>query len=361
MSHLAISASARRTIQRGVIRPVWWIVGIVALFAALPFDIPLWVQFLPLAFSALLFGMPHGAVDHIVPGRIIDGRYGSAQMIGLVVGYLALIGAMLAMWTVNPAFGFVFFIAMTWVHWGLGDLHAVLAFGNAGFLHTRGLRALTAFVRGGFPMLLPLVFFPTDFRLAADSIVGTLGLENTTSLDVFFGLPFRMALAVIFGCTIGIVLVWSWQRATRTGQMADWRAYALETFLLTVFFAVVPAYLAVGLYFCLWHSTRHITRLALLHPPSQAALETGRIWGPFWQFTKQALPTTMIALAMLAGLYVLVPRAPDDFVSLIALYLILIAALTLPHTVVVMWMDVVQGVWEVPDSSPMRASSQVQV
>jgi hypothetical protein len=44
-------------------------------------------------------------------------------------------------------------------------------------------------------------------------------------------------------------------------------------------------------------------------------------------------------------LYLFVPRPPGDPTGLLALYLVGIAALTLPHVVVVTWMDRRQGVW----------------
>ena len=48
---------------------------------------------------------------------------------------------------------------------------------------------------------------------------------------------------------------------------------------------------------------------------------------------------------MCAGLYALVPRPPGDLAGLVALYLVLIAVLTVPHVAVVTWMDHREGVW----------------
>lgn len=44
-----------------------------------------------------------------------------------------------------------------------------------------------------------------------------------------------------------------------------------------------------------------------------------------------------------AGLYLLAPV--EDVAGVIALYLVLLAVLTLPHVLVVTWMDVKQGIW----------------
>jgi hypothetical protein len=40
-----------------------------------------------------------------------------------------------------------------------------------------------------------------------------------------------------------------------------------------------------------------------------------------------------------------VPRAPTGTADLVGLYLVLIAVLTLPHVVIVTWLDREQGVW----------------
>ena len=51
-----------------------------------------------------------------------------------------------------------------------------------------------------------------------------------------------------------------------------WRRDILEVALLIVVFATVEPLLAIGLYFCFWHSTRHIARLILIDPQGRQAL-----------------------------------------------------------------------------------------
>jgi len=50
------------------------------------------------------------------------------------------------------------------------------------------------------------------------------------------------------------------------------------------------------------------------------------------------------ALALLAGLYALVPAQPAATPKLVGVYLVLIAVLTLPHVLIVTWLDRAQGV-----------------
>jgi Brp/Blh family beta-carotene 15,15'-monooxygenase len=134
-----------------------------------------------------------------------------------------------------------------------------------------------------------------------------------------------------------------------------WRQVS-EDLVLVAFFTVVPPVLAVGLYFTLWHAVRHILRLELTDPASARQLHRGRLLAPFLRFARQAWPITAIAVAMLVVLSVVVRRAD------LGVYLVLIAALTTPHTVVVTWMDHVQRTWsrrapELVRSAPELARS----
>jgi beta-carotene 15,15'-dioxygenase len=63
---------------------------------------------------------------------------------------------------------------------------------------------------------------------------------------------------------------------------------------------------------------------------------------------RDAAPLTIAALVLLAGPSAIVPARPSDLQGGVGLYLALIAALTLPHTLLVTWLDWRQGVWRTP-------------
>ena len=62
------------------------------------------------------------------------------------------------------------------------------------------------------------------------------------------------------------------------------------------------------------------------------------------RFGTEAAPLTAVALALVAALWLAVPEPPTTLAGGAALYLVLIAVLTLPHVAVVTWMDRAQGV-----------------
>lgn len=302
-----------------------------------------WLRYAPFALSLILFGLPHGAVDHLVPGRLYSGEASLYSVAWVFVLYLALAALYLAVWFVSPGPAFVFFIVLTWFHWGQGDLYFMIALGRDVSAEPTGLKALTVFVRGGMPMLVPLLAFPDVYRSVAFNVIGLFRGE-ASKLAWVFGPTFRLVAGVGFTLAVLLVLFKGYQLSGLQGR-SIWRLEVVEVVLLAVYFAVVPPILALGLYFCLWHSTRHVARLMLLNRASAAALGKNRIGKALEAFVRDAAPLTFAALALLVGLYFFVPGQVDGAGGLLAVYLVLISTLTLPHVIIVCLMDLRQGVW----------------
>lgn len=331
----------RTRITRRVLAPVTATLTAVtvacAVVATVGGTVPLMVQVVPFAVSILVFGLPHGALDHLVPARLLPGTSVARSIAVVVLLYLVVGTGTAVLWGAAPLVGFWVFIGVTWFHWGQGDLFVdrLLDEGGVG----RGEAALTVATRGALPMLVPFVAHP----VAATTVVtGTVDVlrpgPHSAGIDTVPG-PVRLALAALVLVLVALHVV----AAHRTGRA---RRPATEDLVLLAFFAVVPPVLAVGLYFTLWHAVRHVLRLELTDPVAADALFDGRLWAPFLQFLRQAWPVTAIAVAMLVVLALVLGRAD------LGVYLVLIAALTTPHTVVVSWMDHVQRTWRDPAALP---------
>jgi len=326
---------------RAIIYGQWGVMLVTILFSIAIPNLPISLQLIPLLVSMVLVGLPHGAVDHIVPGWVWRRTITPKEMAVILGLYLIPVGLVFVLWLLNPAIGFVFFIVMTWFHWGLGDLQFMLVSYAQNSLVTNWLRILTAVIRGAFPMFIPYVFFPDDYELAATEII-RLFSPTIPDLSVYFSYDLRLLVFTIFCVALLISLGLTVLNFTKDETELR-RTFLIESSLLFVFFALVPPFLAVGIYFCVWHSVRHIARMiALMDGETDNHHVT---WQQVITFNKRALPMTAIALIMLVALYFVVPRAQDDTLALVSLYLALIAAVTLPHTIVVFWLDRVQGVW----------------
>jgi Brp/Blh family beta-carotene 15,15'-monooxygenase len=340
-----VPAGARETLRAVAVRPAWAVHAALVVPFLLGVDLPLALQYVPLAASVAVLGLPHGAVDHLAVERS-RGASPTYRGMAWVGGLYALLGgAYLALWYLAPVASFVLFIAITWIHWGQGDVYALVAVEGVDHLRTRGQRALAAAVRGGLPMLVPLLSYPGQYREVAALLVGRFGV-TAADLAPFFEPGTRLALGAGFA---GVTLVALGLGAVRGGGPGDpgWRGDAIETGLLWTYFLAVPPVLAIGVYFCLWHSVRHIARLALVDPGGARALERGDWRAALARFARDAAPLTAVSLVFLGAFYLLVPVRPTDLPETVGLYLVLIAVLTLPHVVVVSLMDRAEGVWSV--------------
>jgi len=372
-----VPASLRAAVRRVAVYPAWLLFA----GAAVPFlagvELPLPWQYVPLVASAVLFGMPHGAVDHLVPRRL--SAVGPRRSVAAVVVLYAVLGGVyLAWWFVAPVSAAVVFVLLTWVHWGQGDVYLLRVVVDDPLAYPRSTphRLATLVVRGAMPMAVPLVAATAQYRRVVADFVAPFGGDVSAVAWLFAPGTTRLLGVVLAALTLltllrGLVV----RRATPADDdtaadsrpdgseplatlgpvalVADRavRIDAVELGLLWLFFWVVPPILAVGLYFCLWHALRHVVRLIAAETPGSEALQSGDHATAFGRFARQAAPLTAVALAMVGGLYALVPAAPaapaevGEVGEVVGLYLVLIAVLTLPHVVVVGWMDRAQGVW----------------
>lgn len=329
--------SLRRAYDRLAVRPAWAACALLVVLSGLTwltgFEPGPVVRYGPLALSIVLFGLPHGAVDHLVPLRLSDVSLAvSLSVVG--IGYLLLGGLYAGLWVVAPGPAALLFVGLTWFHWGQGDLHALLTFVGADHLGTRSMRGATLTVRGGLPMLVPLLAFPDRYRAVIDAWVGLFGRD--LRFNWLFVVETRLILGVAFVAVTLFTLAAGYRMA---GDTRGWRIDTVETALLWVYFLTVPPLVAIGVYFCLWHSLRHIVRLASLTEEAEAPVTL------LAKFARDAAPLTAVSLVLLAGFGFVVPLTPSDLSGFVALYLVLIAVVTLPHVVVVSWMDHRDGIW----------------
>jgi len=305
-------------------------------------SLPLWVQLIPLLASVVVLGLPHGAVDHLVLSRASGEPVTVRSLAAIGLLYLVLGSAYALVWLVAPIAAFVLFILLTLFHWGQGDVYALVELTGADHLSGPGSRLLTLFVRGGLPMLVPLVAFPEQYAFVAETLVGLFDPATATALDPVFQPAVRAAVGIGFGLAIVASLGLG---LARTGPSRPWLIDAGEILGLVALFALVPPLLAIGLYFSLWHSVRHICRTMLVDEPAAVALSRGDFWAASRRFARDAAPMTAGGIVILGAIALLVPQTPATVSEIMGVYLVAIAVLTAPHVVVVLALDRKQGLW----------------
>jgi Brp/Blh family beta-carotene 15,15'-monooxygenase len=349
-----MSGGADRAVAESLARTVLWpsrvAIAVLAAAFSVGLVLPERLRYLPLIASVALVGLPHGAVDHLAIPRARDEETSPRWLARVGLLYLLVGGAYAGLWFVAPGLSALLFILMTLAHWGQGDLWPLLSVTGADHLRSGVHRLGTLLVRGGPPMLVPLWFFPGRYRAVVEAIVGRFGVSGA-AVDPVFDPEVRAAVVGGLAALSVLVLLVG---VVGTDDRAAWTIDAGETALLWWFFAVVPPVFAIGVYFTVWHSLRHVGRLVATDPEGRGALARDRPLAAFGRFAREATPLTLLSLVGLVGLYVAVPDPPTDVGEFVGLYLVFIAVLTLPHVVVVAVMDAEQGVWsaESPSSSP---------
>ncbi|MFB6193780.1 MAG: Brp/Blh family beta-carotene 15,15'-dioxygenase, partial [Halobaculum sp.] len=97
------------SLDRWGLRASWIAVAVVIPFTPLAASLPPTLRFAPFAASVLLFGFPHGAIDHLVPARMAN--VSLARSLALVGGVYAVLGGVYtAWWFVEPISAFGFFV-----------------------------------------------------------------------------------------------------------------------------------------------------------------------------------------------------------------------------------------------------------
>lgn len=293
---------------------------------------------LPLLVGMVFVGLPHGALDHLVPARLGAG-WGRrpASMALYLASYAGLVGAYLALWTVAPVAAFVGFLVATVLHWGQGDVDFLERFLGRRRLSIVG-HAGALVLRGALPVAVPVI---AQHEVAA-GLLAAAAMATGGAVDGSIDLtatPVRWGLGCLLAVSIGIYAI-GLRRA-----WATWAGRALdvgEVVLLTILFTFVPAYLAIGTYFLAWHSLRHLARLLLLRHADARSIVSGDVRGPVLRLGRDLVPITVLALIGLAALTAWSGSRIETLEGFVALYLVWISALTMPHLALVAWMDVAQ-------------------
>ncbi len=257
------------------------------------------------AIIGIVIGIPHGAVDHMVPFWLADAVVTPRALLDAMLRYLAVaamaVGALLVIPTVTVS---VFLLASA-VHFGRGDV--VFAAERAG-RPSPPLRQdrIVALAHGAAVVVLPVALWNAQsaavFAVIAPRLAGT---------PPSWVVPAVVGAVAVLVAVAGAILV--------TG--GRWRQ-AAELALVVAVFVTVPPLVAFGVYFGGWHALRHTCRLLALPGPGGH-----RLRGPvaLRRYAVHAAGPSAVALATLV--------AVDRLASPTAVPMAIagLLALTFPH------------------------------
>jgi len=258
-----------------------------------------------IALTALVIGIPHGAVDHLIaiPELL------SIKMAIFLAKYLFVTGLAILFILRFPLLGFQLIVLCSALHFGVGDTSFFMEIYRRSN-SVRLPRVLYALAAGFTPVLIPLVNQNT--RAALESV--------NPELVGWAGEFAHFALVACIVLNLSTVMLLLLRRIYLP---------AIDLLTLLVLALVAPPLVAFALYFGLWHAMRHTARLTLEFGPSLRQHELGKSWMSFWLAVRAGLPAVAIVLAFSAWL-----ARPDGTSSsshLLWYLLVVTWALTVPH------------------------------
>jgi lycopene beta-cyclase len=280
-----------------------------------------------LLLSIFFLGFPHGAADIRLAPYLGKRRHHWGLFLG---GYLALSGLVFLAWWVSPLFTAIGFLILTAWHWGSAE--AVPLRRSQGPPAERSPwtppAVVHSFLRGGWIMLGPLALHPT----LVENLFATWGV----SLSLASSSHLWLSLWSVFWLGEMLAVVASARLKDRRVR----RALLLEISLLGLVQVLLHPLWWIALYFMGFHAWRHTLRMASHFYPLEYA--DSRFWGQTLRKTLGGLTWTCVAGGVAILLIFVYLRHGTFSISPVAWigdYFAVIAAFTLPHALLVAWLD----------------------
>jgi len=261
-------------------------------------------------------GVPHGAVDHLMASRLTGGR----PIVLVAAAYAGLAAAAWGLMTWAGPVALMSVVALSALHFGLGELEVTRELTG---WRPRAIPAAAIVVAGCGALLLPLARSGDQIKTVAAAV--------------------SPEVAVLIGAAwvqVGLVAAWVLAAvvAVTSALRAGHRTVALDVALIGLLGALAPPLVAFALWFGGWHALRHCARMLTVEPGCAELVAAGRRLAAVRRFAGLAAWPSIAALTVVAGLGWFTVVAPDP-TTFVAEVLRLLLALTVPHMVVVMWLD----------------------
>lgn len=268
------------------------------------------IQYALLILGTLIIGIPHGATDdHIFQQTGLQDQWLNNwfSFYGLYILMAALYGGL---WYVWPSASLAFFLLISIYHFGQSQLF---------YIDTKYFWLFKFpfyLFWGGYVLFLPLIFSYDEALPIIQELIGfqPLNLDKVSEL----ALPIAALLLVL---NLSFLTGANWM-----GNLGK-RSYLQEVLNLGVLGLLAyttPLFVAFITYWALWHSFNSMIEITTFLTRSVQKLDVKG-------FYKRALPLSVITFIGI-GLIFWLTQSHGSRESMIAIFFIIIAAVTLPHT-----------------------------
>ncbi|HAV13793.1 MAG TPA: hypothetical protein DCX06_09950 [Opitutae bacterium] len=271
--------------------------------------------------SILCIGMPHGAADWFIFKKLFQPQKIGPKL-GFISAYCVLAGLYLWLWKLSPESAVILFLLLTAWHWGSGDSLGLRPNPLCWITHS--------LARGSIVVFAPLAFHLDETRSFLEKFPGIhdgdFGYINNQ--NVFF-------IWILFSA-ITCLLMWGYAIRKKISVIGMGRLSIAELFLILIIYYYFPPLLSVALYFLSIHGLRHMLYLLKELPSKQPNLSG------IFRLHIASLGCTLPAVAVMIVFWQLYPEKFLTIESSTAQYLVLIAGLTLPHAILIVYWDILK-------------------
>ncbi len=267
-----------------------------------------------LAVIALIIGIPHGALDHLVTLP----KDKPAKMALFVIIYVLI--AVAAVWAIRQwnVLGFQLVVIMSAAHFGIGDAAFIAESErlNNGVSKSLTDRLIYALPAGLLPVFVPLTSDLTNSALSEvnPQLINWAGSNSNL---------IHLLVLLIAASSLFILVL---KRDDKS---------AMDLALLAALSILTPPLVAFAIYFGLWHALRHTARLTLNLSKSEIAYQNNQ---PKRAFINAVIPGIPALIGTFIVAAVLAATNPDNS-RLLWSILVVIWALTVPHMMVTAKLD----------------------
>ena len=252
--------------------------------------------------AVLIIGVPHGGLDGALARRV-GWAPNLAGWLTFHIAYVAIAALVTIIWWWFPATSLGVFLLISAVHFGVSDIRHIMQLGKNHWL--------PVLAHGGLVAIAIPAFHTEEVVAIFAILVGDSGTQSLISIIEAALKPYLMIVTTYFLYSI---------------RADEWRITAANLVVLLLIAYWAAPLVSFAVYFCLWHSRSH----------------TLRIWHSIDAIHRRRCLLEAAAYSILAWLTAAVcfwyfKMTPDA--ALIQLTFIGLAALTVPHMLLVDFAD----------------------
>lgn len=269
----------------------------------------------------LFAGLPHGTYDWLILGRWWGYRVGSFDIVFTTIIYTLIGVPYIVLWFIYPGIALVLFLVLTALHWGQEELYRSLAdIGVRGF---KGVwhKFIYILARGGIIVVYPLLFYHKEYEYVMNILLSLFNSQG--SISWLFTPPVRATLLCLV--TLSIII--------ESSLLMDVKDLAM-TIKSSIWFIAVPVTISIPVYLAVEHSVIHMIRYWRMS--DEMSLK---------QLSLESVPYGAGAILLYIFGVIAIPTASDNLLNMTALYMVLLAVLTLPHFAICIILDSEQGLY----------------